>query len=386
MGLIAILSAAALSCAGTVWSEVMVDGRPSIVFEGDAARAVVDIGGGAIVDFHLNKKPLNPLSWREDAEATGPGPRWMGHFVCLDRWGAPGEGEAANGMPFHGEASRIMWKIHSGPDKRGDAIEAEMSTRLPLAGLEINRHMAMSSKTAYMTVTETVTNHNKLGRVYNMVQHPSISPPFLSTASLIDCNGRKGFMDSSPLPNPEEPPIFWPQSLKDGLPLNMRRFPEADHADMAADAGEIHDVVSYVIDEEYGWITASNPEAGLLIGYVWRTEDYPWVIQWRHLNNGIPVAIGLEFGTTGLHQPPAVLVAKHAIFGRRLFDYLDTGESTERSYGVFLSEIPSDYNGVARVIVEDGTLTVKERGVSADQWSTPGGNDLVFNVGEMLLQ
>ena len=372
-----------MSWAGVVRSEVMVDGRPSIVFEGEVAKAVVDIGGGAIVDFHLEKRPLNPLSWGQEGESTED--RWMGHFVCLDRWGAPGDGEAANGMPFHGEASRVGWQIQRGPEKRGDAIEADMSALLPMAGLKIERHMAMSSKTAYMTVTERVTNRNKLGRVYNMVQHPSIAAPFLSTATLVDCNGRKGFMDSSPMPNPEEPAVFWPQALKNGLPLNMRRFPDPNHPDMSADAGTIHDVVSYVIEEEYGWITACNPKEQLLIGYVWRRSDYPWVIEWRHLENGVPAAIGLEFGTTGLHQPPAVLVSKHQIFGRRLFDYLDTGESAERSYGVFLSEIPGTYRGVARIVVEDGTLTVKERGVSVDQWSTPGEHDLVFEVGEMLL-
>ena len=371
-----------MSWAGTVWSEVIVDGRPSIVFEGEVAKAVVDIGGGAIVDFHLEKRPLNPLSWGQEGESTED--RWMGHFVCLDRWGAPGDGEAANGMPFHGEASRVGWQVESGPKKKGDLIEADMSALLPMAGLEIERHVAMSSHSAFMSVTETVTNRNKLGRVYNMVQHPSIAAPFLSKATLIDCNGRQGFMDSSPLPNPEEPAVYWPQAIKDGVPLNMRRFPDADHADMAADSGTIHDVVSYVIEEEYGWITACNPEEQLLIGYIWRTQDYPWVIEWRHLENGVPAAIGLEFGTTGLHQPPAVLVSKHQIFGRRLFDYLDTGESARRSYGVFLGEIPSTYRGVARIVVENGTLTVKERGVSVDQWSTPGEHDLVFDVGEAL--
>ena len=314
--IVATLSAVVFLGTGTVWSQVTVGGRPSIVLESDAARAVVDIGGGAIVDFHLNERPLNPLSWREEGEDPTEHP-WMGHFVCLDRWGAPGEGEARNGMPFHGEASKVDWQVLSRPEKRGDTVEAEMSAALPLAGLEIHRSMAMSSEAAFIAVSEKVTNCNKLGRLYNMVQHPTIGPPFLAETSLIDCNGRKGFMDSSPLPNPEEPVVYWPQALKDGRYLNMRALPHPDHPDRASDAGTVHDVVSYVIEDEYGWITASSPEQRLLIGYVWRTEDYPWVIEWRHLEDGVPVAIGLEFGTTGLHQPPAVLVEKHQIFGHR---------------------------------------------------------------------
>ena len=285
------LSVGVLLSAGKVWPQMIVDGRPSIVLENAVARAVVDIGGGAIADFHLREAPLNPLSWREEGEPTAP--RWMGHFVCLDRWGAPGEGEARNGMPFHGEASKVDWQILSGPGQRGGVVEVEMSATLPLAGLKIHRHMAMGSKTAYIAVRETVTNRNRLGRLYNMVQHPTVGQPFLVETALVDCNGRKGFMDSSPLPNPEEPAVYWPQALKDGLPLNMRRFPDPGHPDRAPDSGTVHDVVSYVIEDEYGWITASSPEKRLLIGYVWRTEDYPWVIEWRHLENGV----------SGRHRP-----------------------------------------------------------------------------------
>ena len=73
-------------------------------------------------------------------------------------------------------------------------------------------------------------------------------------------------------------------------------------------------------------------------------------------------------------------MAKHEIFGRRLFDYLDTGESVQRSYGVFLSKIPGDYGGVAGVTIADGKLTVSERGTSADRWSDEGQRDLVFAV------
>ena len=41
------------------------------------------------------------------------------------------------------------------------------------------------------------------------------------------------------------------------------------------------DVVSYTIDEEHGWVTASSVSGGLLIGYFWKTSDYPWFNAWR---------------------------------------------------------------------------------------------------------
>ncbi|PYV82682.1 MAG: hypothetical protein DMG05_27710 [Acidobacteria bacterium] len=48
---------------------------------------------------------------------------------------------------------------------------------------------------------------------------------------------------------------------------------------------------AYTLDDEYGWVTASNPEKGLMIGYVWKAKDYPWLIDWRDVQNGSPLLV-----------------------------------------------------------------------------------------------
>src|SRR6185436_50265 len=90
-------------------AETVINGRRTVVLESRAATVLIDIGGGSIVDFHLSGGGLNPLRW------LGPGDenaafRPMAHFLCLDRWGPPSETERRNGMPFHGEASRVEWR------------------------------------------------------------------------------------------------------------------------------------------------------------------------------------------------------------------------------------------------------------------------------------
>jgi hypothetical protein len=47
----------------------------------------------------------------------------------------------------------------------------------------------------------------------------------------------------------------------------------------------------------------------------WKTEDYPWINFWRSMSNYIPVALGMEFGTTGMHEPFPVIAKKGKIFG-----------------------------------------------------------------------
>ncbi len=362
-----------LASTSLATAEEIVNERRSIVLRGKEATIVLDLAGGAITDFHRNDHGLNPLSWDSwshgatPADPPPPDPRSMGHFLCLDRWGPATAAEQANGMGWHGEASVVPWKVESDATRQGDVVRAEMSAALPLAGLSVQRQVRLIVDAACFTVSEAVTNDNKLGRIYNMVQHPTIGPPFLDSTTLVDANGRRGFVQGGSLPNPEEPAVLWPQArTQNGDTVNLRHL--SDHDDPK--------VVSYVIDDEYGWTTAGTPSRGLLIGYIWKKKDYPWFEAWRHVVDGRPFARGLEFGTTGLHQPFPVLTEKGRIFGRKLFEYIDADETQVRSYACFLFAIPKDFQGVDRISYADGLLKLHERGGGAE-------DGLVMEVGKL---
>ena len=359
-----------IATATASWADKTID-YEHILLKGDAAQVTIAVDGGAIADFHLGSDGLNPLSWKEGGEAAQK-PLWRGHFLCLDRWGEPSAAEAKNGMPFHGEASRYPWNVTARPKEVGGSVRAEMTVELPLAGLAVKRSIALSKSNAVFTVREEVTNTNKLGRVYAMVQHPTIAPPFLDETTVIDANGRKGFMTYRPMPNPEDPPVTWPQALKDGEPVNVR-FLTDDHDP---------NVVSYTLDEEYGWYVAYNAARELLLGYIWKSEDYPWLIDWRWAENGKPMARGLEFGTTALPWPFDVLVAKGEIFGTPLYEYLDAGQTAAKSYAAFLLEVPKDYRGVHDIDYADGRITIRERLVLYELAAKPD-RDLVMEVGDL---
>jgi hypothetical protein len=276
----------------------------------------------------------------------------MGHFLCLDRWGPPSAAEEKNGMPFHGEASKVIWRVTRPPEQNGGWIEAEMFAELPLAGLEVRRVIRLLDTEALVSVREKVTNRNRLGRIFNMVQHPTIGAPFLDVETRVDAGAGKGFMQSSPLPNPEQLEVRWPNALHNGKRVDLRRLENDPNPN----------VVSYEVLGSLGWTTACAPAQQRLIGYVWPTSDYPWFNAWRHVENGTPALRGLEFGTTGLHQPFPVLVAKGRIFNLPLYTYLDAGESVTRSYASFLLRTPKGFSGVKDVRHESGRLTVQERG------------------------
>lgn len=327
---------------------LLTQDRPTVIVTNPAAEAVFDLGGGSFVSFKLKGGGLNPLRWLGPGDSAAVN-RPMAHFLCLDRWGQPSEAELRNGMPFHGEATRVAWKF----DGAASPNAAAMSARLPLAGLEVVRRIQLHAEAPLITVEETVTNRNTLGKLYNMVQHPTIGPPFLDETTVVDSNARRGFMQSSPLPNPEEPSVYWPAALKDGQPVDLRHLRDDPQPN----------VVSYVIDQPIGWVTASSAKQRLLIGYLWKTNEYPWLNIWRHVDERRrPLARGLEFGTTGLHQPFGEILKKSTIFGRPLATYLDAGDSASRSWAAFLIEIPADWRGVESVSLTDGSVTVIERG------------------------
>jgi hypothetical protein len=202
-------------------------------------------------------------------------------------------------------------------------------------------------------VTEEIRNLNKNGRIFNLVQHVSIAPPFLDKSTLFDNNTLQGFEDRNDGSlNQDEIVLKWPQADHNGEKVNLRQFEV-----------EWPEVSSFMFDqnEEYGWVTACNPSKNLMLGYIWKTIDYPWINFWRSMNNGVPAAFGMEFGTTGLHEPLPVVAEKGKIFGRNIYDYVDAGEVITKSFTAFLAKIPSDYKGVEKIETANSTFTIKEK-------------------------
>lgn len=334
-------------CAAALGLALAYEGRtvsagepPAVILANRQASLTVDLQGGTLSDFHLHGgAAVNPL-------------RGLGHFLCLDRWGQPSASEEKNGMPFHGEASKVRWKVTRPVEDRGGEQEAEMTAELPLAGLGVRRTLRMRRDAAMVVVREEVTNRNKLGRIYNMVQHPTIGPPFLDEETEVQASAGRGFMQSSPLPDPERPEVRWPNALLAGRPVDLRRLTDNPNPN----------VVSFEVSEDLGWTTACAPKQRLLLGYVWPKSDYPWFNAWRHVENGKPAFRGLEFGTTGLHQPFPVLVKKGRIFDLPLYRYLDAGESVTRSYAAFLVRTPEGFRGVRSLRREGDSLVITGRG------------------------
>ena len=354
-----------LTLSGLIIAAIALTGSTSaddrIVMRGDKAQVSIAIAGGGIIEYRFLDQKVNPLNWKisDDLESDRPKgkPYLRGHFLCLDRWGRPSDAEIKNGVPFHGEAPRIVWQVLKEPKLKRGKLSSAMGCKLPLAGLRVKRQLSLNKAGTVLTVSEEVTNTNKLGRIYNMVQHPSIAPPFLDESTIVDSNARQGFDQSGSLPTSTNPAAVWPKIVLGDERVDLRHFKNA-----AKDVTG-SDVTSFVFadGDRLGWVTACNPRVGLMIGYIWKTSDYPWLNIWRYRFQGRVTARGLEFGTTGYHQPYPVLVKTGKILKRRLYEYIDAGQTIKKPYVMFLQKIPDGYQGVAGVRYQKGRLTFTER-------------------------
>jgi len=316
----------------------------SVTLDNGIAKMDINLTGGVITELSLNAIDLNPI-------------HQYGHFICFDRWGPSSPADQALGIPWHGNGSKVTWTLHEGPILKEDHYFAEMSCLLPIVKLGLNRKIYLNSNSSVFKVIEEISNHTDSTKVVNLVQHPTIGAPFLDESTIVDTEVDSGFSQNGNLPPTPADVFTWPEAVVDGDSTDLRY--------LSGDYTWRGSVVSFILDEkeEYRWVTAVNPSLNLMVGYIWPTSDYPWLNLWSEIKSSVPFARGLEFGSTGLHQPWPELLEMDTIFGKKLYEEIDVDTTVLKSYYTFLSEIPSDYKGVESVTVAGGKITVEEYGL-----------------------
>ncbi len=332
------------------------DAGTAITLQNARAKLTLDLFGGAITDFHLLENKINPLSFKftqaQMPENNRAGAPYQGHFICLGRWGEPSVGEKMAGMPNHGQFANILWQLQ----ESGQNV-LRMTATAPLEGLQLNRSLLLDTEVAAFAVEEQVTNINPLGRVYNLVQHPTISAPFLDGTTRVDCNAVTGFNQHFSI-TPKKYSMKWPTGYTD----------RATAIDLSIPEDPYDSVFSFVVDKasRFGWLTAFSPTHKMLIGYVWKRGDYPWIHLWQSWSGNTITYRGIEFGTAGIHQPfKQILATAPRVFGESTYAYIDAGETVSRRYLCFLMQANEEYAGVDSIDLEDGQLHI--RGKQQDQ-------------------
>ena len=321
-----------------------------INLQNNIASLEVDLFGGAITKFQLHQLQINPLSFqftKEQMPANNKaGAAYQGHFLCAGRWGEPSAGEIQTGIPNHGEPVNILWHFKNKTEQ-----SLQMQVYSSKEELLVARNLQLSKSHASFTVKETVTNKNILGRLFNIVQHPTIAAPFLNEHTIVNCNADKGFEYRNGNA-PEEHLVQWSRVLDDaGNEFDLRN---SNHV--------FNSVYSFIVNpnEKYGWITAYSPMHQLLFGYIWQRKDFPWVNLWQHFENGKIKYRGLEFGTTGLHLPFQTIWKNNLfkVLGENTAAYIDAGEKISYEYAAFLCPTAGSITAVKNVAIANNMIYI----------------------------
>ena len=360
MNIFKIYFAAVFLVFGVSLSVYSQDGAP-LVFEGTRAKLEIQTAGSAITHFSLKKNNINPFTWTlqpdQMPKPNAGSPVFRGHFLCMGRWGAASEAEQKAGIPHNGEINTLNWKVLKKPIVEGELIVAESECQEIKEQMKVNRRIELQKDGQSFLMTETATNTANLDRVYNFTQHPTIGEPFLSPSTVIDCNAGKGFDQRTEFSNLEKSAFV---------------FPEGRLVDGFADLRTVNDERGYVTTHIFpdtckiGWVTATNPELRLVLGYIFLTKEYPWINLWHWKKDRKPFAHGLEFGTTGLGQPYKFLIDNCVtFFGRKSYEWIETGQSITKKYICFLAEVPENFAGVGQLILNEKGAQMIERKANA---------------------
>jgi hypothetical protein len=118
-------------------------------------------------------------------------------------------------------------------------------------------------------------------------------------------------------------------------------------------------VSTHIFNDSIGWITATNAAERLMLGYIWKTKEYPWVNVWQQWKENRLWAKGLEFGTTGIGKSYQELLAINTSFhGISSYRLLDAGKFVEKSFYCFLLPIPAGFKGVKSIQLYKGNIEV----------------------------
>ncbi len=315
----------------------------------DTCLLSVDSFGGAIVDFHLTDgEKTNPFSFAFTKEQmpdnNREGAPYRGHFLCAGRWGLPSEGEIKMGLPNHGEAANIQWQAEQ---KNNYILMQADATK---EGLRIERTIELDEQESVFAVSECFLNTYSLGRLYNIVQHPTLAAPFLTPSTVVNCNATLGF-DQLQYKNAEENKFQFPMAKDDkGNAFNLQH-PQVLY----------NSVFSFIVNKnsQLGWLTAYSPTHQLLLGYVWKRSDYPWIHLWQHWDDNKLIYRGIEFGTAGIHQPfEEILNTATHLFGEKTFAYIDAGECICKQYFSFIYKTEQSFTGVKKVTVTESSILI----------------------------
>ena len=341
-------------------------GQRALILSNDILELSVLPNGGSMAKLVLKDDPgqMNPLwdSVRASQEAGRPaqpgGP--VGHFLCVDGFGPVSAAERAAGLSGHGEAHTMPWVTQTF-EIQGNVASLTQAVQLPRVHEVYTRTIRLVEGENVLYVQGTLQSLLSFDRPINWAEHATIGSPFLEAGvTVVDISANRAVTrphDSENFPYrlPSNQEFIWPLlTTADGEQIDLRTAPTPPNSK------EDHTAHLLDLDRPYAYVTALHPEKCLLLGYLFPTEQYPWLQIWEHYPPTGIMARGLEFGTQAFDLPRRTVVTQNKLFGQLLYRWLPAQASIEGNFLMFWTRTPEGFQGVDDIQWQDGKLQIED--------------------------
>lgn len=347
--------------------ETAWDSRPGWLLDNGRLELVVLRQGGHLASLILKDDPgrTNPM-WEPARMArelgnANPSVGGTGHFVCVDGFGGVSPEEQAAGLMFHGEASkRTLDVVFAG--KEGNSSKLSLRTTLPLAQEVFTRTMKMVDGEQVVYVDTDLESLVAVDRPVVWAEHATVGSPFLAPLrTVVDLSAAQ--CQTRPHPAGKPAPrrlasgrdFTWPMApLAGGTLADLRAVPASpdsmDHTTCRMDPSSPH-----------AWVTALNLDSRLLIGYLFRREEFPWLQNWMNYPRTLKLARGIEFSTQPYDVPRREAVDMGRLFSTPTFRWLPAKSRIGARFLIFYTRVPEGFSRVDSVALAGGKLVLEDR-------------------------
>ena len=342
-------------------------GKPALILSnGVIELTVLPMGASfAAVTLSDDSESVNPLwdALRADREAGKPmrDNGGLGHFICVDGFGPASPEESRAGMPMHGEAHRLEWSTRSAGRESG-VTKLVQTVHLPGAQHMMTRTVAIADGENVVSVHSRLENLLAFDRPVSWAEHATIGSPFLEPGvTVVDISENRaltrpdrGSLDGLPNRLAAGKEFSWPMApLEASGTVDLRAAPgrpnSTDHS------GHL-----MAPNQRLAFVTALHPEKRLLLGYVFRRADFPWLQTWEFYPPKGVRARRLEFGTQAFDRPRRDVITQNRLFGELLYRWLPARSAIETRFLMFWVRTPEGFRGVDDIVIKNNELMLRD--------------------------
>jgi hypothetical protein len=342
--------------------------QPAFVLANGAIELTVFPKGSTLANLVLADDPekISPL-WNPARMARESGQKKdfgdaFGHFVCVDGFGPVSPEEQAAGLPGHGEAHIQPFTVKFFA-KEGRNTTLTLGAHLPLTQENFTRTLRMVEGENVVYVESQLESLAGFDRPAFWAEHATIGSPFLEAGvTVVDMPAHRAKTrpyqpGATELPHrlPSDKEFTWPNApTVSGRKVDLRAAPappnSGDHTTCLLDPAR-----------KLVFVTALHPGKHLMLGYLFKQQEFPWIQNWEYYPPSGKLARGMEISTQPFDVPRREVVQLNSLFGSPVYRWLPAKSKIEARFLMFYARTPEGFQKVDDVRLEGGRIIVEDR-------------------------